>query len=156
MQRVSPFLWFDHSNRGGGELLRLRLQQFKDRADGSLWRSGTRPGRQRDDGCLRARRPGIIALNGGPHFKFTEAISFVATYKTQNEVGEFWRKLSQGGEERQCGWLKDKYSLSWQIVPAILGELMSAADPEKGKRVMEAMLKMKKIDTDALKEAYAG
>jgi len=97
----------------------------------------------------------FIALNGGPHFKFNEAISFSVDCKTQSEVDEFWEKLSAGGEEGQCGWLKDRYGLSWQINPAILGEMLSDPDPEKSKRVMGAMLKMKKIDIAALKKAYA-
>jgi len=96
----------------------------------------------------------FIALNGGPQFKFTEAISFSVNCNTQQEVDEFWEKLSKGGEEGPCGWLKDKYGLSWQINPAILGEMLSDPDPKKSRRVMEAMLKMKKIDIAALKKAY--
>jgi predicted 3-demethylubiquinone-9 3-methyltransferase (glyoxalase superfamily) len=98
----------------------------------------------------------FIALNGGPLFKFTEAISFVVNCETQQEVDEFWEKLSKDGEESRCGWLKDKYGLSWQIVPTILGKLMTDPDPQKSKRVMEAMLKMKKIVIDDLKRAYEG
>ncbi len=94
------------------------------------------------------------ALNGGPQFKFTEAISFSVHCKTQEEVDKFWEELSEGGEEGPCGWLKDKYGLSWQINPSILGELLNDPDPEKSKRVMEAMLKMKKIDIAGLKKAY--
>jgi len=94
------------------------------------------------------------ALNGGPQFKFTEAISFSVHCKTQAEVDKFWEELSEGGEEGPCGWLKDKYGLSWQINPSILGELLNDPDPEKSKRVMEAMLKMKKIDIAGLKKAY--
>ncbi len=96
----------------------------------------------------------FIALNGGPLFKFTEAISFSVDCKTQQEVDEYWGKLTAGGEVSQCGWLKDKYGLSWQIVPTALGEMLSDRDPRKSKRVMEAMLKMKKIDIAALKRAY--
>jgi predicted 3-demethylubiquinone-9 3-methyltransferase (glyoxalase superfamily) len=96
----------------------------------------------------------FIALNGGPHFKFTEAISFSVDCKTQEEVDEFWRKLSEGGEEGQCGWLNDKYWLPWQVNPTIPGEKLSDPDPEKSKGVMEAMLKMKKIDIGRLKKAY--
>jgi len=98
----------------------------------------------------------FVALNGGPHFKFTEAISFVVNCKTQAEVDKFWRKLSAGGTEVQCGWLKDKYGLSWQIVPTILGELMSDKDKAKSQRVMEAMLKMVKLDIRKLKQAAKG
>ena len=95
----------------------------------------------------------FIALNGGPHFKFTEAVSFVVSCKTQSEVDYYWKKLSAGGKEVQCGWLKDKFGLSWQIVPTILGELMSDKDPAKSERVMEAMLKMVKLDINKLKAA---
>jgi predicted 3-demethylubiquinone-9 3-methyltransferase (glyoxalase superfamily) len=96
----------------------------------------------------------FIALNGGPLFKFNEAILFSVDCKTQEEVDEYWRKLSEGGEEGQCGWLKDKHGLSWQVNPRILGEMLSDPDPKKSKRVMEAMLKMKKIDIGRLKQAY--
>jgi len=95
----------------------------------------------------------MIALNGGPHFKFTEAISLSVSCKDQKEVDHYWGKLSQGGQEAPCGWLKDKYGLSWQVNPAILGELLASRDAKKAKRVMEAMLKMKKIDIAALKAA---
>ncbi len=98
----------------------------------------------------------FVALNGGPHFKFTEAISFVVYCETQEEVDEFWEKLSEGGEKSRCGWLKDKYGLSWQIVPTVLAELYQDKDAEKTKRVMEAMLKMDKLDIKTLKQAYEG
>jgi predicted 3-demethylubiquinone-9 3-methyltransferase (glyoxalase superfamily) len=95
----------------------------------------------------------FVALNGGPHFKFTEAVSFVVNCETQEEVDSLWEKLSEGGEEVQCGWLKDKYGLSWQVVPTILTRFLKDKDPAKAKRVMEAMLKMKKIDIEELKQA---
>ena len=96
----------------------------------------------------------IYALNGGPHFKFTEAISLFVNCETQAEVDELWGKLTEGGEESMCGWLKDKYGLSWQIIPKALGELMGDPDPVKAGRVMQAMLKMHKIDVKALQAAY--
>ena len=96
----------------------------------------------------------FVALNGGPHFKFNEAISFVVNCKTQAEVDKFWKKLSAGGKEVQCGWLTDKYGLSWQIVPTILGELLRGKDAAKSQRVMQAMLKMVKLDIKKLKQAY--
>lgn len=96
----------------------------------------------------------FIALNGGPQFKFTEAVSFVVNCESQVEVDEFWQKLSEGGQKSQCGWLKDKYGVSWQIVPTALGKLMSSGDPEKSRRVMQAMLQMDKIDIHRLQEAY--
>ncbi len=97
----------------------------------------------------------FIALNGGPHFKFTEAISLLVNCETQKEVDELWSKLTAGGEESQCGWLKDKYGLSWQIVPKALFELLQDPDPRKAKRVMEAMLQMRKIDVGLLEKAAA-
>ncbi len=98
----------------------------------------------------------FVALNGGPTFKFTEAISFIVNCETQKEIDHYWEKLSDGGDEKaqQCGWLKDKFGLSWQIVPTVLGKLLSDPDPEKSKRVMEAILKMKKIEIKTLKQAY--
>lgn len=96
----------------------------------------------------------FIALNGGPQFKFTEAISFFVNCETQEEVDELWNKLSEGGEESMCGWLKDKYGLSWQIIPTALGEMLGDKDPEKAGRVMTAMLQMKKIDIETLRRAY--
>jgi len=96
----------------------------------------------------------FIALNGGPQYKFTEAVSFSVDCKTQEEVDRSWEKLSEGGIESRCGWLKDKYGLSWQINPSVLGEMLSDPDPKKSRRVMEAMLQMKKIDIKRLKQAY--
>lgn len=96
----------------------------------------------------------FMVLNGGPQFHFTEAISLFVNCETQEEVDELWEKLSEGGQKSVCGWLKDKFGLSWQIVPTILGELLYDKDPEKSKRVMEAMLKMDKISIKLLKEAY--
>jgi predicted 3-demethylubiquinone-9 3-methyltransferase (glyoxalase superfamily) len=98
----------------------------------------------------------FMALNGGPVFKFTEAISFIVNCETQEEVDRLWNALTQGGAEVQCGWLKDKYGLSWQIVPTILEELLSDPDPVKAQRVMQAMLQMKKLDIAGLRRAYAG
>jgi predicted 3-demethylubiquinone-9 3-methyltransferase (glyoxalase superfamily) len=96
----------------------------------------------------------FLALNGGPYFKFTEAISFVVNCKTQEEIDYYWEKLSKGGSKVECGWLKDKFGLSWQIVPTILGEMLTDKNPEKSSRVMHAFLKMKKFDIKKLKEAY--
>jgi predicted 3-demethylubiquinone-9 3-methyltransferase (glyoxalase superfamily) len=95
----------------------------------------------------------FVALNGGPHFKFTEAVSFVVNCKTQAELDKFWKKLSAGGKEGQCGWLKDKYGLSWQVVPAMLGEWLNGKDPEIARRVLQAVLQMTKLDIKTLKQA---
>jgi len=96
----------------------------------------------------------FIALNGGPHFKFTEAISFVVNCESQDKVDELWEKLSEDGEKGQCGWLKDKYGVSWQIVPTVLGEMLQDKDPMKSEKVMEALLQMDKIDIETIKQAY--
>src|SRR3989442_15901579 len=96
----------------------------------------------------------FIALNGGPQFKFTEAISFFVNCETQEEVDELWEKLSEGGQKSRCGWLKDKYGLSWQIIPSALGKMLGDKDPEKSQRVMKAMLQMDKIDIRRLGQAY--
>ena len=98
----------------------------------------------------------FMVLNGGPLFKFTEAISLFVNCETQAEVDELWEKLSAGGEPGRCGWLKDKYGVSWQIIPRVLGELMQDKDPEKSKRVIQAMLQMNKLDIAGLKRAYEG
>ena len=155
MQKITPFLWFDTQAE---EAARFYVSVFKNSKIVGVSRYGEAgPGPRGSVMTVTFELGGqeFIALNGGPHFKFTEAVSFSVDCKTQEEVDEFWRKLSEGGEEGQCGWLKDKYGLSWQINPRILGEMLSDADPEKSKRVMEAMLKMNKIDIAALQQAYA-
>lgn len=154
MQQITPFLWFDNQAE---EAAKFYVSIFKNSKIAGVTRYGEAgPGPQGSVMTVTFELGGqeFIALNGGPHFKFTEAISFSVDCKTQEEVDEFWRRLSEGGEEGQCGWLKDKYGLSWQINPTILGEMLSDPDPEKSKRVMEAMLKMKKIDIGRLKQAY--
>jgi predicted 3-demethylubiquinone-9 3-methyltransferase (glyoxalase superfamily) len=154
MPKITPFLWFD---KQAEEAARFYVSIFKNSKIVGVTRyGGAGPGPQGSVMTVTFELGGqeFIALNGGPHFKFTEAISFSVNCKTQEEVDEFWRKLSDGGEEGQCGWLKDKYGLSWQINPTILGEMLSDPDPAKSKRVMEAMLKMKKIDIGLLKQAY--
>jgi predicted 3-demethylubiquinone-9 3-methyltransferase (glyoxalase superfamily) len=98
----------------------------------------------------------FFALNGGPHFTFSPAISFFVNCETQPEVDELWEKLSAGGEAQRCGWLKDRYGVSWQIIPSALGKMLQDKDPEKAKRVMTAMMQMGKIDIEALREAYDG
>jgi predicted 3-demethylubiquinone-9 3-methyltransferase (glyoxalase superfamily) len=154
MQKITPFLWFDNQAE---EAAKFYVSIFKNSKIGGVTRYGEAgPGPQGSAMVVTFDLGGqeFIALNGGPHFKFTEAISFSVDCKTQEEVDEFWRRLSEGGEEGQCGWLKDKYGLSWQINPTILGQMLSDPDPEKSKRVMEAMLKMKKIDIGRLQQAY--
>ena len=154
MQKITPFLWFDGKAE---EAANFYVSIFKNSRILNITRYGEAgPGPKGSVMTVVFELDGeqFIALNGGPQFKFTEAISFSVNCKTQGEVDEFWEKLSQGGEEGPCGWLKDKYGLSWQINPTILGEMLQDSNPEKSKRVMEAMLKMKKIDIHGLQRAY--
>ena len=158
MQKVTPCLWFDNQAE---EAANFYVSIFKNSKVGSVARYG-------EEGAKVSGRPKgtvmtvifqldgqeFLALNGGPMFKFTEAISFMVNCKTQQEVDELWQKLSQGGEEGPCGWLKARYGLSWQIVPTVLGEMLQDKDPEKSERVMKAMLQMKKLDIASLKQAY--
>jgi predicted 3-demethylubiquinone-9 3-methyltransferase (glyoxalase superfamily) len=156
MQKVTPFLWFDDKAE---EAAKFYVSIFKNSKMGSVSRYGDAgPGPKGTVMVAKFQLDGqeFIALNAGPQFKFTEAISFVVNCETQEEVDEFWEKLSEGGEKSQCGWLKDKYGLSWQIVPTVLGELMQDKDPQKSQRVMKAMLQMKKLDIQTLKQAYEG
>lgn len=154
MQKITPFLWFDNNAE---EAVNFYTSIFKDSRVVSIARYGEAgPG---PEGTVMTiafelNSQEFIALNGGPIFKFTEAISFVVNCETQEEVDWLWEKLAEGGEKVQCGWLKDRYGLSWQIVPTVLGQMLSDADPERSKRVMQAMLKMDKIDIGALRRAY--
>ena len=157
MQKISPFLWFDDQAE---EAVNFYTSIFKNSKILNVTRYGeVGPGPKDSIMTVAFQLEGqeFMALNGGPHFKFTEAISFVVKCKTQEEVDDLWEKLSEGGGEKiQCGWLKDKYGVSWQIVPTILGEMISDPNRAKSQRVMEAMLKMKKIEIEGLKRAYAG
>jgi predicted 3-demethylubiquinone-9 3-methyltransferase (glyoxalase superfamily) len=153
MQKITPFLWF---NDNAEEAVNFYTSIFKNSKIGSITRYGEAgPGPKGTVMVATFQIEGqeFIALNGGPLFKFTEAVSFVVNCETQEEVDWYWEKLSAGGEESQCGWLKDKFGLSWQIVPAILSKLLQDKDPEKSKRVMKAMLKMGKLDIKTLQEA---
>jgi len=153
MQKITPFLWFDTQAE---EAVKFYASVFPNSKILKTARYGEAgPGPKGSVMTVEFELAGqrMIALNGGPHFKFTEAISLSVDCKDQKEVDHYWTKLSQGGQESMCGWLKDRYGLSWQVNPAILGELLSGPDAKKAKRVMEAMLKMKKIDIAALKAA---
>jgi predicted 3-demethylubiquinone-9 3-methyltransferase (glyoxalase superfamily) len=154
MQKITPFLWFDGKAE---EAMNFYTSIFKNSKIGSLTRYGEGgPGPKGTvmTGRFELEGQEFMALNGGPQFKFTEAISLFVNCESQEEVDELWERLSQGGEKGQCGWLKDKYGVSWQIVPNVLGKLMGGNDPEKSKRVMQAMLRMQKIDIKALQQAY--
>lgn len=153
MQKITPFLWFDNQAE---EAVNFYVSVFKNSKIVSMARypEGS-PGPAGTVMTANFILDGqeFVALNGGPQFRFTEAVSFVVNCTTQEEVDYFWEKLSEGGQEVQCGWLKDKYGLSWQVVPAILVELMRNEDPMKAQRVMQAMLQMKKIEINKLKQA---
>lgn len=157
MPRISPFLWFDTQAE---EAANFYTSIFKNSKITKVSRySDAGPGPNGSVMVVEFDLDGqrFLALNGGPLFKFTEAISLVVDCRTQDEVDYFWEKLTAaGGQEVQCGWLKDKFGLCWQIVPTALGELMSDSDPAKSKRGMEAMLKMKKIEISKLQDAAAG
>jgi predicted 3-demethylubiquinone-9 3-methyltransferase (glyoxalase superfamily) len=156
MKKITPFLWFDDKAE---EAMNFYVSIFKNSKVGSVTRYGEAgPGPKGTVMTAAFQLDGqdFIALNGGPHFKFTEAISFSVDCKTQAEVDELWEKLSEGGQKSRCGWLKDRYGLSWQIVPTVLTEMLGDKDPEKSKRVMGAMLQMNKLDIKTLTQAYEG
>ncbi len=156
VQKITPFLWFD---KEAEEAAKLYVSIFQNSKVGKVLRYGdTGPGPKGSVMTVSFELEGqqFTALNGGPQFKFTEAVSFVVHCETQAEVDHFWEKLTAGGRPVQCGWLKDKFGLSWQIVPNALIELLSDPDPKKSQRVMAAMMQMVKIDIAKLKEASAG
>jgi predicted 3-demethylubiquinone-9 3-methyltransferase (glyoxalase superfamily) len=161
MQKITPFLWFDDQAE---QAVNFYTSVFKNSKIGRVFR-------YTEEAAEKTGRPvgsvltvefeiegqNFVALNGGPMFKFNESVSFVINCETQEEVNYFWAKLTaDGGEESACGWLKDKFGLSWQIVPTVLMNMLHDADPGKSTRVTQAMLQMKKIDIQALKQAYAG
>jgi len=161
MQKITPFLWFDNNAE---EAVNLYVSIFKNSKVGKVTRYNEASAKAagRPEGSVMTMEfqlegQNFVAINGGPHFKFTEAISFVVDCETQEEVDYFWNKLTaDGGQESQCAWLKDKFGLSWQIVPRVLIEMISDKDAQKAQRVMAAMLQMKKIDIATLKKAYEG
>ena len=168
MGKLTPFLWFDDQAE---EAANFYVSIFSSRGGSAAGGSATAivdVARYGEAGAQASGRPEgsvmtvafqldgqeFTALNGGPEFHFTEAISFMVSCENQEEVDELWDSLSEGGEQGPCGWLKDKYGLSWQIVPRALGEMLRDDDPKRAERVMAAMLQMKKIDIEALKQAY--
>jgi predicted 3-demethylubiquinone-9 3-methyltransferase (glyoxalase superfamily) len=154
MQKITPFLWFDGKAE---EAMNFYVSIFKNSMVGSVTRYGAAgPGPKGSVMSAMFRLDGqeFFALNGGPHFTFTPAISFFVNCETQQEVDELWERLSEGGEKSRCGWLKDKYGLSWQIIPSVLSELLHDKDPAKSGRVMKAMMQMGKIDIAGLQRAY--
>src|SRR5712671_3568482 len=154
MPTITPFLWFDDRAE---EAMNFYTSIFKDSKVGSVTRYGDAgPGPKGSvmSATFQLLGQDFMALNGGPHFTFTPAISFFVSCETQAEVDELWEKLTAGGREVQCGWLQDKFGVSWQIVPKTLMELMRDKDPVKSQRVFKAMLQMTKIDIEGLKRAY--
>mgnify|MGYP001328643701 CR=1 FL=1 len=154
IQLITPFLWFDSQAE---EAAAFYTSIFPNSKIGKVARYGeSGPGPAGSAMTVEFQLNGqpFVGLNGGPMFKFTEAISFVVNCETQREVDTYWEKLSAGGAEVQCGWMKDKFGLSWQIVPTLLARLASDPDPKKAGRVMKAMMKMVKLDMRALQAAY--
>jgi predicted 3-demethylubiquinone-9 3-methyltransferase (glyoxalase superfamily) len=154
MQRITPYLWF---NDQAEEAMNYYTSIFPNSRIGNVSRygeGGPGPAGQVMIATFTLDGQEFMALNGGPMYKFTEAISFYVNCESQAEVDELWEKLSAGGEIQMCGWLKDKFGLSWQIIPSALGQLMGDKDPIKASRVMQAMLQMQKIDIAKLKQAY--
>ncbi len=151
IQKITPFLWFDHQAEEAAALYTSIFPNSKIVKAVRFDNLGPGPATALTVEFLLERQT-FVALNGGPHHSFTEAISFVVNCQTQDELDFYWEKLSAGGAEVQCGWLRDKFGLSWQIVPAVLSELLS--NPEKSKRVLKELMTMKKLDIRALQQAY--
>ena len=154
MQKITPFLWFDGKAE---EAMNFYTSIFKNSKKGRIARYGDAgPGPKGTvmSAIFQLDGQEFFALNGGPHFTFSPAISFFVNCETQEEVDEFWEKLSAGGEKQQCGWLKDKFGVTWQIVPTILDKLLQDKDAGKSKRVMQAMMQMNKLDFERLQNAY--
>jgi predicted 3-demethylubiquinone-9 3-methyltransferase (glyoxalase superfamily) len=154
MQKITPFLWF---NDQAEEAMHFYVSIFKNSKVGHVTRCGEAgPGPKGAvmSATFQLEGQDFMALNGGPHFSFTPAISMFVNCETQAEVDELWEKLSAGGSKERCGWLKDKYGLSWQIIPSALGKLMGDKNPAKAKSVMNAMLQMNRIDIKTLQQAY--
>jgi predicted 3-demethylubiquinone-9 3-methyltransferase (glyoxalase superfamily) len=154
MQKITPFLWF---NNNAEEAVNFYISIFENSKILNISRYGEAgPGPKGTvmSATFELNGQEFMALNGGPHFSFSPAISLFVKCETQQEVDEFWEKLSAGGKKERCGWLTDKYGLSWQIIPTALGRMLQDKDPEKSKRVMKAMLQMDKIKIEGLKQAY--
>ncbi len=156
MQKISPFLWFDGKAE---EAARFYISVFQNSKIGDILRNGPDgPGPQGSVLTVAFELDGqkFTALNGGPHYKFSPATSFVVNCETQNEVDYYWEKLSAGGKTMQCGWLDDKYGVTWQVVPSVLVKMLQDTDAEKARRVMQTMMQMVKLDIKPLQQAYDG
>jgi predicted 3-demethylubiquinone-9 3-methyltransferase (glyoxalase superfamily) len=155
IQKITPFLWYDTQAEEAAKFYTSIFPNSKILKVARYGAAGPGPAGSVMTVEFQLDGQTFVALNGGPIFKFTEAVSFVVNCQSQAEVDMYWEKLSAGGQEIECGWLKDKYGLAWQIVPTAFFELVTDPDPEKSQRVMKAMLTMKKFDIEALKAAYA-
>ena len=155
MPKITPFLWFDNQAEEAVNFYTSIFPNSKILNMSRYGDGGPGPAGSVMSATFELDGQEFQALNGGPLYKFTEAISLFVSCKTQAEVDTLWNKLTEGGEEGPCGWLKDKFGLSWQIIPTALGELLGDPDPAKAQNVMKAMLQMKKIEVDKLKQAYA-
>ncbi|ASS74316.1 hypothetical protein CIG75_04490 [Tumebacillus algifaecis] len=156
MQKINPFLWFDGNAE---EAINFYISIFKNSKITSISRHGEDESGAEGafiSATFQLDGQDFMALNGGPHFTFSPAISFFVNCETQEEVDELWEKLSADGEKQRCGWLQDKFGVSWQIIPTVLGELLQSPDAVKAEKVMKAMLQMDKIDIASLKQAYEG
>jgi predicted 3-demethylubiquinone-9 3-methyltransferase (glyoxalase superfamily) len=156
MQKITPFLWFDSKAEEAANFYTSIFKNSKVAGTSRYGEAGPGPKGAVMSVTFELDGQKFMALNGGPQFTFTPAISFFVNCETQQEVDELWEKLSDGGQTGRCGWLQDKYGVSWQIIPTALGKLMGDADPKKANRVMKAMLEMDKIDTLRLQQAYQG
>jgi predicted 3-demethylubiquinone-9 3-methyltransferase (glyoxalase superfamily) len=156
VQKIKPCLWFDTEGEEAAEYYTSIFDNSRITNVARYGSAGPRPAGTVMIVEFELEGQEFVALNGGPDFKFTEAISLEVTCETQEEVDRLWETLSEGGEKGPCGWLKDRYGLSWQIVPRILNELVQDEDPEKAQRVMAAMLQMGKIEIEGLQRAYEG
>jgi predicted 3-demethylubiquinone-9 3-methyltransferase (glyoxalase superfamily) len=160
LQKITPFLWFDGEAEAAAKFYTALFPKSKIVKTARYEAAGAAASGRRKGSVMivtfRLNGQEFIALNGGPQFKFTEAVSFVVHCESQGEVDHFWKKLSAGGKKSECGWLKDKFGLSWQIVPRRLPELLGGRDPVKTQRVMQALLQMSKLDIKKLQAAYEG
>jgi predicted 3-demethylubiquinone-9 3-methyltransferase (glyoxalase superfamily) len=154
MQKITPCLWFDDQAEEAVRFYTAIFKNSKVRKVARCGEGGPRPKGSVLTVLFQLDGQEFLALNGGPNFKFTEALSLIVNCKTQKEVDRMWEKLSEGGEKGQCGWLKDKYGLSWQIVPTVLAKLVTDPDPARAARVLQAMMGMQKLDIKGLKKAY--
>jgi predicted 3-demethylubiquinone-9 3-methyltransferase (glyoxalase superfamily) len=155
-QKITTFLWFDNNAEAAMEFYASIFKHSKILNVSRYGEAGPGPKGAVMVGAFELDGQRFLALNGGPRFKFTEAISLVIDCESQEEIDYFWDMLSAGGQTQACGWLKDKFGLSWQVVPSVLGELMQDKDPQKSNRVMEAVLQMVKLDIARLTAAHAG